>query len=294
MLATVLLAGSATAVDSETPSGPPLPSSMLAIGDSFTAGYASGAAQCPGGFALCPAVSWSTGSGVNSHYARILAQNPAIDGRQRNAAAIGTLMAGFAGQVATGTAGGFVPEYVTVMLGAADLCFGGPTTVAAFTAAFQAGMDALVAAAPSARVLVASIWNFESMRQAVITRDPAATWPLCGNILNATNPVAPEFMTRLGDYNDALNTACASYPNCRFDGGAFFNHVWKSDEISTVDNLHPSATGQDTLAEILWRAGYWAPVPDPVQPTSDPSVPSPPPDETIADETSTVTPRFTG
>jgi lysophospholipase L1-like esterase len=301
----VIAIGSATEVGSQTSSGPPLPSTMLAIGDSFSVGFASGASQCPSGSTPCLAVSWSTGDSITSHYARILALNPAIEGQQRNGAAPGATMNAFASQVAAG--GASAPQYATVMLGAGDLCFGGPTSVTDFTAGFQAGMDALVAANPSVRVLVASVWNLESLRQAVLSRDPTATWSLCGNILNATSPVSDDVMTRIREYNAALETSCATYSACRFDGGAFFAHVWTGDEISVLDNLHPSAKGQEKLAEILWNVGYWPPstetdrdpdpsVPEPPVAPPDPQVlsPDPEPATSATDEPAAATPRFTG
>jgi lysophospholipase L1-like esterase len=277
-LAVTFFCGSgAVAAGALPPPVPPLPSSMLAIGDSFTIGFASGAPGCPVGSTPCPAVSWSTGGETNSHFARILAGNPAIDGQQRNVAAPGTTMSGFAGQVASGIVGG-APDYVTVMLGAGDVCFGGPTPVSTFTTSFRAGMDALAAANPSMKVLVASIWNFESLRQAVLSRDPSAVWLLCGDILSAANPISEAVMVRIDEYNAALEAACGDYSICRFDGGAFFDHVWSSDEVSLVDNLHPSAAGQESLSRLLWAAGYWAPVDDPIlepAPEPAPELPTP-------------------
>lgn len=203
---------------------------------------------------------------MRSHYARIEARNAAITGHQRNAAVPGSKMAALASQVASGTTGGFAPEYVTVMLGAGDICFGF-TSVDTFRAGFVAGLDALAAASPSARVVVASVWNFESLRRAVLTRDPSASWPLCGDVLNKDAPVSEAVMTRIAEYNAVLASECpsATHPSCRFDRNALFDHRWVSDEVSTVDNLHPSVVGQAMLSRVLWDAGFWgcaAPPPD--------------------------------
>src|SRR5688572_7580892 len=59
-----------------------LPSSMVALGDSITAGYAACVALAP-----CPRSSWSTGDALGgSHYRRLLDANPAIRGNARNLA----------------------------------------------------------------------------------------------------------------------------------------------------------------------------------------------------------------
>src|SRR5687767_3439258 len=65
-----------------TTSVPP-PSSMAAIGDSFTFGFATGPPAC-NAFIVCPAYSWSTGTAVNSHYQRLVALNPALTGQATN------------------------------------------------------------------------------------------------------------------------------------------------------------------------------------------------------------------
>ena len=117
---------------------PPVPTSMAAIGDSFTAGYNPGASDCESG--LCPEWSWATGTSATSHYTRLLALNPGIAGHAINAAVPGAFMSDFANQVATATSGGNQPDYVTVLLGAADTCLNTvPTDVSVFTAEFRLG-----------------------------------------------------------------------------------------------------------------------------------------------------------
>jgi len=252
------LAGTAAptvASAASTPSGPvvPPPSSMVATGDSFTRGYATGSGTCTG-FVPCPEYSWSTGTAVNSHYERLLALNPALAGHATNAAVPGALMSGFVSQVGTFSASH--PDYVTVLFGAADICFGS-TTPAQFSTQFHAGMDALLAASPNSRVLVASIWNFESLRAGVLAANPSATWtPLCGAFFNASPANRALLMDRVAQYNAVLETECTTYANCLFDGYALFNHVWSAEEVSTVDNFHPSAAGQEMMSQVEYDAGY--------------------------------------
>ena len=129
---------------------------------------------------------------------------------------------------------------------------------------FRAGMDALISASPGSRVLVASIWNFESLRAAVIAGNPTPTWPLCGSVFNAPPAARALLLDRVVGYNRVLEVECATYANCLFDDYALFDHVWSTAEVSTVDNLHPSAIGQAMISEVEWAAGYrWA-----VQPAS--------------------------
>src|SRR2546429_9575661 len=66
-----------------------LPSSMVALGDSITAGFGSCLT-----LAACTRNSWATGDGslVDSHYKRILAGNPAIKGNAHNLSSAGALV----------------------------------------------------------------------------------------------------------------------------------------------------------------------------------------------------------
>lgn len=234
---------------------------MAATGDSFSRGFATGSPTC-NFFGPCPQYSWSTGTAVDSHYQRLVTLNPALTGQATNAAVPGASMSGLVGQVATILASPTPqPDYVTVLLGGGDICFGS-TTPAVFAAQFRAGMDALFAGSPSSRVLVASIWNFESLRAAVLAGNPSATWSFCGVFFNATPAARALIVNRIEQYNDVLETECATYANCLFDGDALFNHVWTPAEVSPVDNVHPSALGQEMISQVLFDAGYtWASTP---------------------------------
>ena len=235
------------------------PDSMAALGDSFTVGFATGAPGCTG-FVACPAYSWSTVTSVDSHYQRLLALNPAMAGHAVNGAVPGASMSTLVGQV--GGVAAAQPDYVTVLLGGGDVCFG-TTSTATFAAQFRAGMDALFTASPDTRVLVASIWDLESQRSAVLGANPSATFPFCGSFFNASAASRAATMSRVAAYNDVLATECATYAHCRYDGGALFDHAWTAAEISPVDNFHPSAAGEAMIADVLWDAGYQWGLPTP-------------------------------
>jgi hypothetical protein len=112
-------------------------------------------------------------------------------------------------------------------------------------------------------VLVASIWNFESLRSAVLAGNPSATWgSLCGVFFNASPENRALIMNRVEQYNAVLETECATYANCLFDGYALFSHEWSPAEVSTADNFHPSVAGNEMMSEVLYNAGYtWAATP---------------------------------
>src|ERR687887_2541627 len=85
------------------------PNSIASTGDSITRAFN----PCFFPFVDCPQNSWSTGtsSTVNSHYRRILAVDPAINGRNFNDAKTGARMTALNGQVTTVVSQ--AAEYVT-------------------------------------------------------------------------------------------------------------------------------------------------------------------------------------
>lgn len=250
-----LAAPSATA----TPGSPatPLPNSMAAIGDSFTWGFASGPPECAQLASPC-AYSWATGTSVNSHYARILSLNAAINGQAHNVSLPGSsMLLSFSGQATAAAAS--QPDYVTVMLGAGDVClYPTMTSASAFETAFRSGMDVLAANA-NTKVLVASVWNLESFRAAAIQAGVTpGSWGPCGYFFNqSSDAVRASMMVRVGEYNQILASVCAEFANCRFDGDALFDHTWIPGEVNAADKLHPNVAGQEMISDVLWRAGYW-------------------------------------
>jgi hypothetical protein len=99
---------------------------MAALGDSITRA-----------FDVCcfygdhPGNSWSTGGSrldrIQSHYERLRARSPAIGGHQFNDAVTGAKMSAGPGQAAMAVAQG--AQYVTILLGANDLCTSSVATI---------------------------------------------------------------------------------------------------------------------------------------------------------------------
>ena len=206
---------------------PTSPSSMVAFGDSFTLGYASGfsggGAGCTAA-AECRAISWSTGTLIDSHSQRLLAANPSIAGNVRNEALLGALMSTFASvQIPAALSGGFKPQYATVMLGLGDACFA-TTTQSDFASQFAAGLDLLNSQSSAPNVFLASLPDLESIRSAALARDPQATWNLCQSFFNGSDAARAAISARIDSYNQALASVCSSRPNCIYDGGAVHAH----------------------------------------------------------------------
>jgi lysophospholipase L1-like esterase len=206
--------------------GHAMPTSMAAVGDSITRAFD---ACCYYGDHL--GQSWSTGDGwwdpIRSHYERIRAVNPAIAGRFYNYAENGARMASAPAQVGAAVSQGV--DYVTILLGANDLCTSSPSTMTAtqsFHDSFTAALTALDTGLPKARVFVSSIPDIYRLWQVLHTSWWAqAVWAyagICPAMLSSSNTEADrqQVVARETEFNQVLADVCAQFKNCVWDGGA--------------------------------------------------------------------------
>jgi lysophospholipase L1-like esterase len=245
-------------------SGPP-PGSMASLGDSISRGF-----NTCGWFVDCPARSYSTGTttSVNSHYLRVRAVNPAIDGRNYNDSRSGAKAADMAGQA--GSAVSQRVQYVTMLIGANDACTAteaSMTSVSAFRSSVDAALARIKAGLPGARVFVISIPDLKRL-WAVGSVDAGArnAWSLfgvCQSMLANPASKAPadearreRVRQRVMDFNAQLAAACVVYGSgCRFDNNAVFACPFTLSHLSTWDYFHPNSAGQAILAAISYPAG---------------------------------------
>jgi lysophospholipase L1-like esterase len=242
---------------------PPLPSSMAAIGDSITRAY-----DVCCSYGDHPGQSWSTGStsydGISSHYERIKRVNPAITGRGYNDAVSGAKMAQAPDQATRAVSQG--ARYVTILLGANDLCTSSPSTMTStdtFRAQFSHAMATLMAQDRKPYVFVSSIPDLYQLWQ-VLHGNSLARWVwstanICQSMLGATRTAAERQLVvdRERAFNQILAQVCAGYARCRWDGGAVFNYQFSASQVSTLDFFHPSLSGQASLARVTWAASWW-------------------------------------
>jgi lysophospholipase L1-like esterase len=243
---------------------PPLPSTMASIGDSITR-----AADVCCWYGDHPANSWSTGGaswdGVNSLYERLRALNPGIAGRNYNDAVSGAKMA--SGPAQAERAVTQRAQFVTVLLGANDLCTSSPgsmTPVETFRAQLRQTLQVLMSGLRrNARVFVASIPDVYRLWQIYHT-DWAArlVWDaadICQSLLGPTRTEEQRQLVRQRNsaFNAVLAEECALYARCRFDGKAVFNFQFARSHVSSLDYFHPSLAGQAELARVTWAETWW-------------------------------------
>jgi lysophospholipase L1-like esterase len=243
---------------------PTLPNSMAALGDSITRAY-----DVCCSYRDHPGQSWSTGAawydGISSHYERIKRRNSAITGHAYNNAVTGAKMAAAADQASAAAAQH--AAYVTVLLGANDLCASSPATMTssdAFRAQFSQALATLKRQLPDARIFVSSIPDIYQLWKVLHTNRLARTvWAaagICPSMLGATRTEAQrqQVVAREVAFNQILVDTCHQYgPNCRWDGGATYNYKFSASQVSVLDFFHPDLDGQAALASVTWAASWW-------------------------------------
>ncbi|GIG92510.1 lipoprotein [Plantactinospora endophytica] len=239
---------------------------MASLGDSITRGF-----NACGWYVDCPSRSFSTGddTGVNSHYLRIRAVNPAINGRNHNDGESGAESADMAGQADAAVSQGV--GYVTMLIGANDACASsesGMTPVTTFRSNIDAALGRLKSGLPNARVFVISVPDIQRLwsvgRSSFAARSAWSLFGICQAMLaNPTSNAQADVdrrnrvRQRVVDYNTQLAQACAAYgSNCLFDGNAVFNYPFALGQLSGWDYFHPNASGQQALAQISYAAGF--------------------------------------
>jgi lysophospholipase L1-like esterase len=240
-----------------------LPASMAAAGDSISRAYDATLWGCF--LADCPANSWATGSSstVKSHFYRARAAQPGVSVTATNVAKTGAKMADLSRQL--GLVGANV-QYVTVLLGANDVCTSSLATMtptATFRSQFDGALSAFFAGHPTSFVFVSSIPNVRQLYELFKNNSSArSTWRsfgICQSMLSSsiTDDVRAQVQAREVEYNNALAAVCAAYDRCRWDNNATYTTAFTTADVSTIDYFHPSIAGQAKLARITWAASYW-------------------------------------
>jgi lysophospholipase L1-like esterase len=264
-LSVALVGGNLPALAAPAPARVGPPSVIASTGDSITRGFHTQTL-------LTDSIqnSWSTGTNpaINSVYTRILALDPAIAGNTHNNALTGARMNDFARQARN--AAGNDPELVTVLLGANDACTSteaSMTPVATYEQQFRAGMEVLAAEAPDALVFVSSVPNiyrlWEIGRNNLGARFQWSLYSICQSMLvNAGSTSASDearrqrVLQRVREFNTTLESVCAEYLRCRYDGGAAFAVQFTSSDMSSLDFFHPNNNGQAKAAAAAWSAMF--------------------------------------
>jgi hypothetical protein len=235
------------------------PSSIASLGDSSSTGYNADSGRPPHDEL---ANSWTTGDNpaVQSHYLRILANNPRIKGQAANVGKDGAPLGDLVRQV--GRLASFHPDYL--IFGESftpDFC-NGREDVAQFTAGWMTALRTASLALPNARIFVAGPWfGAQALVAAKATAESRAAYSdgsLCDPQYNAAGEPNPDRVAfvdqKLRQYNALISAACARFIHCRFDGD--LSEVAPVLEDLSDDFGHASIQGNVKAAAQTWSATF--------------------------------------
>jgi lysophospholipase L1-like esterase len=259
-----LLALAAVLAAPAAASAAPTGNSLAALGDSITRGFDT----CAIAYTDCPANSWSTGTNgaVQSWYTRLLATNPAIAGHDYNDAKTGAKMVDLQGQASTAVSQ--QASVVTILMGANDVCTSSVSTMTPTSVLgdqLRAALTTLTTGDPAAQIYVASIPNVNHLWEIFHTNLAAdVVWSvarICQSLLANPRSTATadvqgrqQVANQVTADNATIASVCAGFASCHYDGGAAYNVVFTTSDVTTRDYFHPSVSGQAKAAAAIWAA----------------------------------------
>ena len=218
---------------------------MVALGDSATAGFNSG-----GEFDQ-PQNSWSTGDSIDSHYTRLRDKMPTKVIRAYNFAVAGMQSTDLVRQALS--ASWLQSDYSTILIGSNDLCrkMYNPTVLKSNV---ESAVNILIKAEPKINILISSIPDIVAARKAGENLSCYEEWKA---VVGCEASGEPEFQKSLVAFNEVLRTFAVKYrDNVKFSDGVQYAQVLP-DSISDIDCFHPSVKGQEAIAELTWAQGFY-------------------------------------
>jgi hypothetical protein len=211
-----------------------------------------------------PADSFATGTSpaVKSIYSRILAVNPAIRGYAVDLVSEDASAAALQSQFHKAAA--LKPGLVVLDLEGDVKCDGkDQSRVTDFGTQVTAALATLESSLPSTKIVVMSSWGSFSSYVTYLNglsenaRLKHAGKSLCQLVSAPSGNVVPSHVAYLETfvyaYDKQLATACASSPQCHYDGGAAQRMPTTAADIS-VDQEHLTVQGEAKLAAVEWAA----------------------------------------
>jgi len=297
-----------------------LPRSMGSLGDSITGGALAGFSRQNGWMPWVQAnlllrilsfkifedyekiedrnLNWSSGLNngtfVISHARRLIELHGGVESRLKvyNAAVSGAEVQDLIDdqwprlrQWSQSTLKQSAPDYVTVFIGANDVCAGevpAMTSLSDYNERLSVLIDDIVSSSSRTKVLISTLPNIEKLREVAKNASAnIATLNKCEDVWRAFN-LCPtltllqdvddrrEVATRVKGYNHIIENIAYTV-NAREDQGdrvrvvsGLYNLEFAPDDLS-IDCFHPNPVGQNRLSVETWKRSWWGHLHDEVR-----------------------------
>jgi lysophospholipase L1-like esterase len=235
---------------------------MGAVGDSISV------AVNASGWGALPEQSWSTGSSasgeVNSHFKQ-LKDHVGVSVQRYNVAQGGATSASLQQQLDPLLK--VKPDYVTVLIGANDVCSwrdSYDSKIAAYLERMRAALQRLIKANPEVKVYLGPLPNLYSVWK--VGKQKGCQWfwdftNICSGMFHSsrTEEQRQELLTIIRKTNEGLQALAQEFPEHVKFNLALFEVPIEAAHISTSDCFHPSIAGQNMIAEKTWETGWYTP-----------------------------------
>jgi lysophospholipase L1-like esterase len=235
---------------------------MGALGDSITT------AVNANGWGASVEESWATGASssgaVNSHYRR-LKEHLGTEIQRYNVAQGGATSASLEQQVNQLLK--VTPDYVTVLIGANDVCSwqgGYEEKIAAYLSKTRKALQRIITANSQVKIYLAPVPNL--LRVWEVGRQHSCQWfwdltNVCAGVFHSSRTPADrqDFMARVTRMNAGLQTLADDHPDTIKFASSLVDLPISWTHLSPHDCFHPSLAGQNLIAEKTWESGWYNP-----------------------------------
>jgi len=230
---------------------------MGALGDSLTAGLNADAPFDQRD------KSWSDGSAIESHAVR-LEKKFGVPVSTKNVSVSGSRIEHLAKQTEKLLSDNYKPDYVTLLIGANDICDGNLKTDELSnlgSLALRQSLDALIAANSNVKILIGAVPNINYLYSLLYQdQECQENWRslnICERLLLSTKFEREKGVVRWAAYNEMQRIVSALYTkNVKFVAD-IRGEIFELKDISRVDCFHPSTEGQRKIAEVTWQEGWF-------------------------------------
>jgi len=208
--------------------------------------------------------NWSDGSESNSHAER-LAKKFGAEVISKNVSVSGSRLADLARQTASLLDNNYKPDYVTLLIGANNICDGNlkaEELSALGRDVLSDSINALIGANKNVKIIIGAIpsinYLYELLHEDTTCQENWRSFNVCYNLLQSTKLEREKGIARWISYNDMQKEVSAMYPqNVKF-ASKISGKIFGVEDISRIDCFHPNTAGQRKISELTWQEGWFS------------------------------------
>ena len=208
-------------------------------------------------------LSWSAGQNINSHAVRLKAKLN-MDINVKNSSVSGAKIGEIPSQVKKLLSNDYKPDYVTILIGANDICGGQKNAeeLASFgKKIFEDTIDSLTAVNPNVKVTIAAVPSLLYLNELLKTDTKCAKrWKalkICSAFMGDDPVEKAKGQARWEAFNAMAKQVSLEHPEQVKFASSAGEKIFKSEHVSRIDCFHPSLEGQKILAEQTWSESWF-------------------------------------